>query len=383
MPSGNVAADSEVVMEDSDTDETVPVQGENVETASRKSKKGKKRKLAEPTSLWDDYVSGDEDTAKGKGGAIMDSRLKKISLPCYRTDDKKQEKKLVRCLGMKLGCPQTWVWPRQKGRIFAHASSCSYLSELERKTVQEINTTMASEAPSVKLAEFNEQLAKKRRITLTASPGQDLPSASSIPPTNWPIFSIVTTSAKLAPKPPAALSNSQTNVGDPSPLTAQKISPDDSKSMSIVAISKRAKAQQVTMELDYAVMRFIVASGIPPTAIDLPEWKDMWMKAKPNYSPASSSKMVDTLLPRECSNVRQVQVERFRKSENLSISFDGNTTRSSDSVYTFHITTPDRISFLFEGNAQSDKSHDAEHLSRILTQVRLVVLLLEIFKIRN
>jgi hypothetical protein len=81
------------------------------------------------------------------------------------------------------------------------------------------------------------------------------------------------------------------------------------------------------------------------------------------------SKLVDYHLPRECAHVRATQLDRLRHEDNLSITFDGNTTGGQDSIYTIHIITSDRRVYLFEGNSQSDKSHGAEHLFSIINGV--------------
>jgi hypothetical protein len=59
----------------------------------------------------------------------------------------------------------------------------------------------------------------------------------------------------------------------------------------------------------------------------------------------------------------------LRHEDNLSITFDGNTTGGRDSIYMIHIITSDRRVYLFEGNSPSDKSHDAEHLFSIIDGV--------------
>jgi hypothetical protein len=288
-------------------------------------KSKKKRGIAELTDIWDDYVSGEEDIPKGPGGPKMDPRLKKVeSQPCYRKDDIKREHKLVRCLGMKRGCTQTFTWPQQKARILSHASGRSYLA------------TMGEEAPSVKLAKIQKKLEEgpKRGISDT--------TISSTP-----------------------ISSSGGNAGPP-PKPGFK--PSDSVP-SVLALSRKAKAEQVTLQLDLSILEWIMVSGIPPTTVDLPQWKKLWKHANPLYTPASSSKLVDYHLPRECAHVRTKQLELLRKSYNLSITFDGNTTRSQESVYTFHIITPERQVYLFEGNSQSNKSHDANHLFSVVDEV--------------
>src|SRR4051794_3033386 len=99
------------------------------------------------------------------------------------------------------------------------------------------------------------------------------------------------------------------------------------------------------------------------------EWKAMWKHANPHYIPASSTKVIDYLLPRESGYVRGLSLQQLRGSKNLSLTFDGNTTRFPQSIYTVHILTPERRAYLFEGNEASEESHDADHLFRLVSRV--------------
>jgi len=232
---------------------------------------------------------------------------------------------------MKHGCTQTFTWPRQKARILSHASGCSYLTAMDSEEVQGINATIGEEAPSVKLANMQTksggtQVQKKQRVDSESS----------------------------------ALSN---RTGSSTFKVSHSAQP------SVATLSRKAKAEQLTLQLDLDVLKWIVVSGIPPTTVDLPQWKTMWEHAAAIYRPASASKLVDYHLPRECAHVRTIQLERLRHEDNLYITFDGNTTCGQELIYTIHITTADRIVYLFEGNSQSDKSHDAPHLFSVVDRV--------------
>lgn len=52
-------------------------------------------------------------------------------------------------------------------------------------------------------------------------------------------------------------------------------------------------------------------------------------------------------------------MEILRKEENLTLTFDGNSTRKPQSVYTMHVTTKDRDSYFVDGYEGSDKHHTA------------------------
>ena len=140
----------------------------------------------------------------------------------------------------------------------SHASGCSYLAAIEREEVQGINATMGAEAPSVKLINMQKKL-------------DDAPVAKKLQ---------IEVGSSSAPGNPTLL----------------KIKPSDTHP-SVIALSRKAKAEQLTLQLDLDVLQWMVVSGIPPTVVDLCQWKTMWQHAAPIYTPASSSKLVDHHLP--------------------------------------------------------------------------------------
>jgi len=309
-----------------------------VSQTSKKGQKGKgKRTVPEPEIIWDQYVSAEEDEPRGKGGRKRDPDIYRLALPCYHKDDISRKHKLARCLGMQFGCDVTMVWPRQKIRWQKHFADCKYIPSLEQ---QEANSKMAESAPSVQLAHLgsgNAPVSKKVRIDSTIRH----PEATAGVPT----------------------------MSDEEPGPTTKLKP--SLQPSVLGLAKKAKRDQVTLQLDLDVLRWICVSGTPPYRVDLPEWKTMWLHANPNYTPASSSRLVDYHLPRECAHIRMVQIEELKKCTNLSLTFDGNTTRLPQSIYTIHVITADRHVYLFEGHGASDQSHTADHLWREVKAVSL------------
>ena len=138
---------------------------------------------------------------------------------------------------------------------------------------------------------------------------------------------------------------------------------------SVEHISKKARMDQLTNQLDADIVQLFCVGGIPPSKVDLPQWKTMWCHAVPSYEPASASKLEEYLIPMEAAFVRTHQLEHLRTCNNLSMTFDGETTRLPESVYTVHVITPDHLVFLFEGNEASDESHTAEHIFKVLNDV--------------
>ena len=121
------------------------------------------------------------------------------------------------------------------------------------------------------------------------------------------------------------------------------------------------------------MLTWICVSGTPPYRVDLPQWKTLWLHANPLYTPASSSKLVDYHLPQEAAKIHAIQISELQQEDNLSLTFDGNTTRLPQSVYTIHVITPKRREYLFEGNEASDTSHTADHLWGVVKGVRILL----------
>lgn len=121
--------------------------------------------------------------------------------------------------------------------------------------------------------------------------------------------------------------------------------------------------------LDHNVLIWVCVDGIPPSKLDSPWFRKIWEGTYLSYQPASATTFVDKYLPREAAAVIQQIKELLKSKTNLTISFDGGTTRGQDSVYTIHVTTPDGDSFLIEGHSASTESHTGEHISEALKAV--------------
>jgi hypothetical protein len=121
--------------------------------------------------------------------------------------------------------------------------------------------------------------------------------------------------------------------------------------------------------LNHAIVRLICAAALPPAIADRPEFKKIFELTVPSYTPPSSSKLSNSLIPSEASFVRGKQLEFLKAQTHLTISFDGATIRRPQSIYTVHIWTPDRRVFLVEGHEASGESHTAEHILELLCTV--------------
>ncbi|KAG2112346.1 uncharacterized protein F5147DRAFT_744584 [Suillus discolor] len=254
-----------------------------------------------------DYVDVPEPVPKGKGGSIS----------CHKKNDPKKVI-IFRCVGTAKGYTTAWKCETHiKKHIFGHATICEHIPCPMK---EELDGGLAADAPSAKVAHL--QASKPKAVSSTPS----VPS---------------TTTKRTSMQP------------------------------SVKQILKKACLDQQTNQLDADIVELFCVGGIPPSKVDLPQWKIMWWHTVPSYEPASASKLEEYLIPAEAGFVRTKQLEHLWSCNNLSMTLDGQTTRLPESVYTVHIITPICHIFLFEGNEASDESHTAEHILRSLMKKKV------------
>ena len=127
--------------------------------------------------------------------------------------------------------------------------------------------------------------------------------------------------------------------------------------------------KQLHEALDFAVVKFICVGQLPPTLVDLPEWKGMFALQTPTYVPASRMKLMDSHIFSEQENIRELQIIELKKHRHLSVSFDGGSIRSGESLYTVHATTPTHKVFLLEGQEGTAESHTGEWIANVVFRV--------------
>ena len=151
------------------------------------------------------------------------------------------------------------------------------------------------------------------------------------------------------------------------------------------ATHKKAKTVQSTLasvavatgkikhqdRVNLAIVELFSVSGIPARVLDLPQWKDFVdMATHSKCNPPSSTMLMQKLIPAQAALVRKYQADFLRTCVNLTLTFDGGSTRKPSSVYTIHITTADRETFFVEGCDATDERHTAEYIEGIATEVR-------------
>lgn len=231
---------------------------------------------------------------------------------------RKGKPRAYRCAGT--GCLTTWR-PRTAARVYAHTKNCLLLTPRRR---QHAARHSAKTAPSALVAEDQKHQPQ---------PGSLLPASS-----------ITSTSTAAPSSPVQAAPTRETFFG-----------------------TKGKKA--LHNALDLAVVRLVCSSHLAPNILDTEEWKTMLTLGTPSYSPASRTKFMDVHLHSEQARISQLQYDILKEEVNISISFDGGSVRSGESVYTVHATTADGRVLLLEGVECTNVSHTGEWIANMVMRV--------------
>ncbi|RDB28214.1 hypothetical protein Hypma_001371 [Hypsizygus marmoreus] len=136
---------------------------------------------------------------------------------------------------------------------------------------------------------------------------------------------------------------------------------------------KEEEMKHFQLKVDHVIMRLICIRGLIPNVIDSAEWKELMTTLNSRYKPTSADVFADSYIPREAVHVRNQQIELLRKERNLTLTFDGTTTRKPQSFYTAHATTPLRQTYFLDGHEGSDERHTTSWCKDKLTKTMNMV----------
>jgi hypothetical protein len=121
--------------------------------------------------------------------------------------------------------------------------------------------------------------------------------------------------------------------------------------------------------VDHVIMRLICVRGLVPNIVDSDEWKELMLILNSTYRPTSADTFANKHIPREAVFVCQKQIEILHTIDNLTLTFDGNTTRKPHSIYMAHATTPSRDTYFLDAHEGSDERHTTEWVMDKLLKV--------------
>ncbi|KAG9081011.1 hypothetical protein FRC06_005913, partial [Ceratobasidium sp. 370] len=116
--------------------------------------------------------------------------------------------------------------------------------------------------------------------------------------------------------------------------------------------------QLKTEKVNHTLLQLICDRMLVPSIVDCEKWHNFVHALDANITTASGSTVADNFVMTEAAYIRNKSVEKLSKLSNLTLSFDGGTTRGGESIYTVHATDPaTREAYLIEGNEASGVSH--------------------------
>ncbi len=136
--------------------------------------------------------------------------------------------------------------------------------------------------------------------------------------------------------------------------------------------ARAAGKKELQKSANNALVLLIVDSGIPPSIVDKPRFKNFCTILNPKYNPPSSTTIRDVLIPAESANVHLELIKLLSTQWNLTLSFDGGKSRRPRGLYTVTITTAAREAYLYDLHDVSYVSHTGEYLFEFLSKVRTV-----------
>ena len=163
-----------------------------------------------------------------------------------------------------------------------------------------------------------------------------------------------------------------TQTNDPAP-PLKKLKRQSTLDLGVFRASGRKEKEEhhklFQAKVDHVIMRLICTRGLIPHILDSPEWKELMNLLNGIYHPTPSDMFTDKHIPREAVYIREKQIAILREIDNLTLTFDGNTTRKPQSIYTVHATTPSRVTYFLDGHEDSSEHHTQEWVTNKLAQV--------------
>ncbi|KAJ3851097.1 hypothetical protein EV368DRAFT_66023 [Lentinula lateritia] len=125
-------------------------------------------------------------------------------------------------------------------------------------------------------------------------------------------------------------------------------------------VTKLTAARQA--QIDYFLLHFIICCAIAFSIMDNGFFRDFIHALCPAYSLPDQSSLFTAHIAAEAANVANQVLVFLATFIYLTISFDGWSSKRGDEIYTVHITTPMRCSFLVDGLILTGESTDAKSL---------------------
>jgi hypothetical protein len=151
--------------------------------------------------------------------------------------------------------------------------------------------------------------------------------------------------------------------------TISELSFPDIRESKLVQMAKVTGRKEKHGRLDLAVVQLFCVAGLPTNLAAWQEWKNLLAITDPSYRPASRDTLEYEHIPGEQEHVKEVQIAYLKTQDDLTISFDGGTSRGKQSFWTVHVTTAARQVYFVEGREATSVSHTAVWIKGLVMEV--------------
>lgn len=122
-------------------------------------------------------------------------------------------------------------------------------------------------------------------------------------------------------------------------------------------------------KVDHVIMQLICVQELVPNIVDSDKWKELMNFLNGAYRPTSADTFATKHIPHEAVYVCQKQTEILCIINNLTLTFDGNTTQKLQSIYMAHATTPSCETYFLDAHQGSDEQHTTQWVTSKLMKV--------------
>jgi len=146
----------------------------------------------------------------------------------------------------------------------------------------------------------------------------------------------------------------------------------DHNQPSVYNITVNTGQKEKQDKLNHAILRLVCMASLLLTILDYSEWTEIISIMNPSLHSVCSTTLSGAQIPLKASFILKCSYEKLRSSTNLTISYDGGTTQSLESIYSIHVVIPGSPceAHLVKGNEASGVSHTGEHIKTVLLKVR-------------
>lgn len=135
----------------------------------------------------------------------------------------------------------------------------------------------------------------------------------------------------------------------------------------------QAGREKLNEKVNLIIVKLICVNGLVLRILDSDEWEELMNALNPKYKVTGLDKFKRQYILNEVQHVWKKVLEILCGLKNLTVSFDGNTIRKQQSVYSMHVSKRaiegETNSYFVRDIQHSDLHHDADWVADQISEV--------------